>query len=55
MKQAEVYENDVLLNTKGKTLAAHGLAIHFNLITPPKGVDVNMVALKDEVMWYAVV
>ena len=48
MKQAEVYENDVLPNlTKGKTLAfTHGLAIHFNLITPPKGVDVIMVAPK---------
>ena len=48
MKQAEVYENDVLPNlTKGKTLAfTHGLAIHFKLITPPKGVDVIMVAPK---------
>mgnify|MGYP005695328313 FL=1 len=48
MKQAEVYENDVLPNlAKGKTLAfTHGLAIHFNLITPPRGVDVIMVAPK---------
>ena len=48
MKQAEVYKNDILPNLKkGKTLAfTHGLAIHFNLIKPPKGVDVIMVAPK---------
>lgn len=48
MKQAEVYENDILPNlTKGKTLAfTHGLAIHFGLITAPKGIDVIMVAPK---------
>tara|TARA_B100001778_G_C18559815_1_gene617245 strand:- start:314 stop:1342 length:1029 start_codon:yes stop_codon:yes gene_type:complete len=48
MKQAEVYENDVLPNLKkGKTLAfTHGLAIHYGLIVPPKGVDVIMVAPK---------
>ena len=48
MKQAEVYEKDVLPNLiKGKTLAfTHGLAIHFDLITPPRGVDVIMVAPK---------
>ena len=45
MKQAEVYEADILPNlTKGKTLAfTHGLAIHFGLIEAPKGVDVIMV------------
>ena len=48
MKQPEVYENDVLPNlAKGKTLAfTHGLAIHYGLIVPPKGVDVIMVAPK---------
>tara|TARA_B100001093_G_scaffold22577_1_gene20098 strand:- start:1300 stop:2328 length:1029 start_codon:yes stop_codon:yes gene_type:complete len=48
MKQAEVYENDILPNLeKGKTLAfTHGLAIHYGLIVPPKGVDVIMVAPK---------
>ncbi len=48
MRQAEVYENDILPNlTKGKTLAfTHGLAIHFDLIKAPKGIDVIMVAPK---------
>ncbi len=48
MKQAEVYENDILPNlTKGKTLAfTHGLSIHYGLIEAPKGVDVIMVAPK---------
>mgnify|MGYP005693401157 FL=1 len=48
MKQAEVYENDIQPNlTKGKTLAfTHGLAIHFDLIKAPKGIDVIMVAPK---------
>ena len=48
MKQAEVYENDILPNLqKGKTLAfTHGLAIHFSLIEAPKGIDVIMVAPK---------
>jgi ketol-acid reductoisomerase len=48
MRQAEVYENDILPNlTKGKTLAfTHGLAIHFGLIAAPKGIDVIMVAPK---------
>ena len=48
MKQPEVYENDILPNlTKGKTLAfTHGLAIHFDLIKAPKGIDVIMVAPK---------
>jgi ketol-acid reductoisomerase len=48
MKQAEVYQNDILPNLeKGKTLAfTHGLAIHFDLIEAPKGIDVIMVAPK---------
>ena len=48
MKQAEVYENDILPNLeKGKTLAfTHGLSIHFGLIEAPKGIDVIMVAPK---------
>ena len=48
MKQAEVYENDILPNlTKGKTIAfTHGLAIHFGLIEAPQGIDVIMVAPK---------
>lgn len=48
MKQPEVYEQDILPNlTKGKTLVfTHGLCVHFDLITPPKGVDVIMVAPK---------
>jgi ketol-acid reductoisomerase len=48
MKQPEVYEKDILPNLeKGKTLAfTHGLAIHYGLIVPPKGVDVIMVAPK---------
>jgi ketol-acid reductoisomerase len=48
MKQKSVYEKDVEPNlTKGKTLAfVHGFAVHFGLITPPKGVSVIMVAPK---------
>lgn len=48
MKHAAIYENDVLPNLgKGKTLLfTHGLAIHYGLISPPKGVDVIMVAPK---------
>ena len=48
MLQPEVYENDILPNlTAGKTLAfTHGLAIHFNLIEPPKDIDVIMIAPK---------
>lgn len=43
-----VYEKDIKPNLKpGKTLLfAHGLAIHFKLVKPPKGVDVIMVAPK---------
>ncbi|BET68570.1 ketol-acid reductoisomerase [Opitutales bacterium ASA1] len=48
MKQAEVYENDILPNlTKGKCLLfSHGLAVHFNLITLHPDIDVIMVAPK---------
>jgi ketol-acid reductoisomerase len=48
MKQAEIYENDILPNlTDGKTLAfTHGLAIHFDLIKAPAGIDVIMIAPK---------
>lgn len=48
MKQADVYAKDVEpYLTPGKTLLfVHGFAIHYGLITPPKGVDVIMVAPK---------
>lgn len=48
MKQADVWEKDIAPNlAKGKTaLFIHGLAIHFGLITPPKGVDVGLIAPK---------
>ncbi len=48
MKQAEVYEKEIKPNlSKGKTLLfTHGFAIHFNLIQPPRGVSVIMVAPK---------
>ncbi|MFO8026718.1 MAG: ketol-acid reductoisomerase [Opitutales bacterium] len=48
MKQPEIYEKDILPNLeKGKTLAfTHGLAIHYGLIEPPKGVNVIMIAPK---------
>ena len=43
-----VYEKDIAPNlTKGKALLfSHGFAIHFKTITPPKDVDVIMVAPK---------
>lgn len=46
--QAKVYENEIKpYLTPGKTLAfAHGFNIHFNLINPPKDVDVIMIAPK---------
>ncbi len=46
--QAKVYENEIKpYLTAGKTLAfAHGFNIHFNLIVPPKDVDVIMIAPK---------
>ncbi len=45
---ADIYKADVEPNlTAGKILAfAHGFNIHFNLIVPPKNVDVIMVAPK---------
>jgi ketol-acid reductoisomerase len=46
--QPEVYEKEVRPHlTPGKTLMfAHGFNIHFKQITPPKNVDVTMVAPK---------
>jgi ketol-acid reductoisomerase len=48
MKQAEVYEQEIKPNlSKGKTLLfSHGFAIHYDLIKPPRGVSVIMVAPK---------
>jgi ketol-acid reductoisomerase len=48
MKQKGVYTSEIEPNlTKGKTLVfIHGFAIHYGLITPPKGVSVIMVAPK---------
>ncbi len=47
-KQPSVYERDIKPNlTAGKTLLfSHGFAIHFKTITPPKNVNVIMVAPK---------
>jgi ketol-acid reductoisomerase len=47
-KQASVYENEILAGLKaGKALVfSHGFNIHFGTITPPKDVDVYMVAPK---------
>lgn len=47
-KQAKVYNEEIKpYLTAGKTLAfAHGFNIHFNLIEPPKDVDVIMIAPK---------
>ena len=46
--QADLYEKDIEPNlTAGKTLMfAHGFAIHFKAIKPPKDVDVSMIAPK---------
>lgn len=48
MKQKSVYKSEIEPNlSKGKTLLfVHGFAIHYELITPPKGVSVIMVAPK---------
>ncbi|MGF1483516.1 MAG: ketol-acid reductoisomerase [Opitutales bacterium] len=48
MRQADLYKEQIEPNLeKGKTLLfSHGLAIHYGLIEPPKGVDVIMVAPK---------
>ncbi len=47
-KQATMYENDIKPNLKpGMMLMfAHGFAIHFNQIVPPKDIDVAMIAPK---------
>jgi ketol-acid reductoisomerase len=47
-EQRHVYEADIAPNLQpGNSLAfAHGLNIHFNLITPPDGIDVWMIAPK---------
>ena len=47
-KQAAMYKEDIEPNLKpGKMLMfAHGFAIHFGQIVPPKGVDVAMIAPK---------
>ena len=46
--QADLYKSDIEPNMKaGKTLMfAHGFNIHFGFITPPKDVDVTMIAPK---------
>ena len=46
--QGDLYERDIAPSlTAGKTLMfAHGFAIHFKQITPPKDVDVSMIAPK---------
>jgi ketol-acid reductoisomerase len=46
--QADLYNNEIAPSmTKGKTLMfAHGFAIHFGTIVPPKEIDVSMVAPK---------
>ncbi len=48
LKIAEVYEKDIEPHlVKGKTLLfSHGFAIHYKTVTPPKDVDVIMVAPK---------
>ena len=47
-KQAQMYEKDIKPNLKpGMMLMfAHGFAIHFNQIVPPKDIDVAMIAPK---------
>src|ERR1700722_9579041 len=46
--QADLYQSDIAPElTAGKTLMfAHGFNIHFGFITPPKDVDVSMIAPK---------
>ncbi len=46
--QADLYEKDIAPHmTAGKTLMfAHGFAIHFKQIVPPKDIDVSMIAPK---------
>ncbi|MDR1017278.1 MAG: ketol-acid reductoisomerase [Lachnospiraceae bacterium] len=47
-KQAAMYKNDIEPNLEegNMLMFAHGFAIHFGQITPPKGVDVTMIAPK---------
>ena len=47
-RQAEVYKDDIKPNlAKGKTLLfSHGFAIHFKTVTPPKDINVILVAPK---------
>ncbi len=47
-KQAAMYNNDIApnLETGNMLMFAHGFAIHFNQIIPPKDVDVTMIAPK---------
>ena len=47
-KQGQVYHQDILPHlTPGKALVfSHGFNVHFQIIQPPKGVDVYMVAPK---------
>ena len=50
-KQAEMYKNDIEPNLEegNMLMFAHGFAIHFNQIIPPKFVDVTMIAPKGPV------
>lgn len=47
-KQASMYKNDIEPNLEAGNMLmfAHGFAIHFNQIIPPKDVDVTMIAPK---------
>ena len=47
-KQAAMYKNDIEPNLEegNMLMFAHGFAIHFNQIIPPKSVDVTMIAPK---------
>ena len=47
-KQAAMYNNDIAPNLEAGNMLmfAHGFAIHFNQIIPPKDVDVTMIAPK---------
>lgn len=48
MRMGEIYQNDLLpYMRKGKTLAfCHGFAIHYQLIQPPKEIDVILISPK---------
>ena len=47
-KQADMYKKDIAPNLEpgNMLMFAHGFAIHFNQIIPPKDVDVTMIAPK---------